>query len=1042
MKKLKKENYSVLGILFVLAVCSVIIPSFSLSKKDIYTKEELREVIVGTALSYLYNNEYSDYNQTSFTDIPTTTKQTNGEASSLPVSYMPRNFNTTPESINRTNKYFIDCTSFVTSVYINALDYDFSEYYEYALNYNDSPKTPTSTTYYYNGIYNKTANSQADFKNAYKLVGRGNASGFFHALGANLKPISSNANPYKNDRADNTSPVVFYYKATGSEDETTKKNVKEKFINTLRKGDIIVYQNSKDGNLAGHALIFVGDEISNKHSITLTDKAGNKTTYNNIGGVIHATGADFSANANENFGYDEFSVRYNSLTTPLANIFPNDKRTTTQVTILRPVNDLCNGTKDKCPVTLTANQLARAELSQLRYEQYASLRKEYKEENESYYRINTLSQYNSVNKGDEITYNLYLENVANYGYCSSNKPVVHQTKEQCVKANFKWITRTSELDNYKNLKVTASIPSNTTYVSSTNGGKESKGTITWQNINLSSTGEPITLTYTVKVLDGNEKIVNPGMKITTPNGNVLTMASSSINVNPTVNGINVKYLKDTIKNHKSTNSSSIQFVKDIYNKEFNINLDMLTTSNIKTALFNHMTTVTAKSGVKHTPNNFFEKKTESEISKITNKDHIVINKLLVKGLYGGRNLHGNENKDRANFIRTYDFEVGDIIVVYPNGNVNTMNMYIYAGFEDGEALLYTWNSKGLQRCGKGNSPSGYGVIKKLYNASLFAVLRPTQYYGTTVKLNYMGGKVSTDKSFVARNTYKHLPSTSTKNGYTTQLVYNYENRTQIIKNNVVFAGWYSDTSYKNLITNNTKLLNNQTHTLYAKWDVLEKSLPIPNREGYYFNGWYKNQGLTDKVNLSNYATQKDTILYAKWNPKVQYISELRVQGNQKYIEIKVDNNSASSEKIEYTGYDVYKKDSSTGTYSKVEYEIKNNNTYIVKCSTNTNVNDYILVPYNMVAGNKVYADEQFNSESINEEDYLISDDPNDDMLGKFEEDTEEIILDEEIKEITSNEKKNPSLKKIIIISIIGIVISAVIVTIIVLVKKYSKKNTI
>ncbi|MGC4421152.1 InlB B-repeat-containing protein, partial [Streptococcus suis] len=50
------------------------------------------------------------------------------------------------------------------------------------------------------------------------------------------------------------------------------------------------------------------------------------------------------------------------------------------------------------------------------------------------------------------------------------------------------------------------------------------------------------------------------------------------------------------------------------------------------------------------------------------------------------------------------------------------------------------------------------------------------------------------------------------------------------------------------------------------------STTTPTKEGYTFEGWYDNPGLTGNKITGSLTLKKDTTLYAKWTPnRVRYI---------------------------------------------------------------------------------------------------------------------------------------------------------------------------
>ena len=111
----------------------------------------------------------------------------------------------------------------------------------------------------------------------------------------------------------------------------------------------------------------------------------------------------------------------------------------------------------------------------------------------------------------------------------------------------------------------------------------------------------------------------------------------------------------------------------------------------------------------------------------------------------------------------------------------------------------------------------------------------------------------------------------------------------------VFAGWYTDASFKDStkLTDDAKI-GTQDYFLYAKWEEphvkvtvvsngavselpstidipkmgsVYRDLPmIPSKNGYWFDGWYKDAAFTVPFDV-NEAIASDTTIYAKWSSR-------------------------------------------------------------------------------------------------------------------------------------------------------------------------------
>jgi len=117
------------------------------------------------------------------------------------------------------------------------------------------------------------------------------------------------------------------------------------------------------------------------------------------------------------------------------------------------------------------------------------------------------------------------------------------------------------------------------------------------------------------------------------------------------------------------------------------------------------------------------------------------------------------------------------------------------------------------------------------------------------------------------------------------------------KTGYTFNGWYDDASFTNRVTNISSSQIGDT-TLYAKYTVNSYSITYnlaggtnaasnpntytyntgiasfadPSKEGYPFEGWYDDASFTNKVTAISTTQTGDITLYAKYTPKVTYLS--------------------------------------------------------------------------------------------------------------------------------------------------------------------------
>ena len=977
-----------------------------------FTRDEMQDMVVSTALSYYYNNLYSDYSQYS--------KDTSFGFNNTLVgsSYLWRSTKHTPESVSRTNKYFIDCSSFAYIVYKNGLGYDFSDHYQNARYsyfklgkkygyYNMS----NSNISRYPDVFYTEKQTQKLFQEMVNQTAM-EPDGFYYAnISSKIAEndnthISDDTNAYMNDSSSNKTQAVYYFEATGSTVEEVREKIEgksevmlEELRSVLKPGDILTYafrDKNEDGSVSGnsgHVMIYVGDAI----------RDGER-------GMIHSTGYDYKYNEDGTMaspGNDTYSVRYDDFDKRLPNYIlkETDTQIIYKVSVERPINQFCNNNMCEIPTSTDAfsksvdtklidNAVARNDLSRLRIEQYAEIDKEYNDKN----LINSMSKYNSVNVGDEITYYLRLQNKANFSYCDRS---LYYTKSGCENAGYNWLY--SEKANeykYAKLKITSKIPDNTTYIngSCTKNCSYNKNTrtITWtteeikpnstQTTNIYSAQNP-TYIYSYKVIPTKEgTVTNEGMKITSENNTTLSLASMNTMVNPTINGANIEMFKKEIEKFQEKfnegkikyNGSTItnnykqdldtldsvitlaegEFIKMIYYNTLGIDIGYLranisSSGDMITALFNKRE-MTAGSETRE----IYYTKTNEDYENLTGNQKL-ISEMLVSGLYGGRQLHGNDNKDRESILRVRnnnfsagsgmnDLEFGDIIF-YMSNNLSKVTTFMYYGQdEDGYPIFVKFTRDGLVYYDRESSggKTGFEKLANIYSRELFWVLRPTKVYGTTVSYNYNGG-TGTDESYVAYNTYKNLV-TPTKENYKVTFEYNEEVSStypKTLSSTNTFNGWYTENNTE--VENNTPLTTEEPHTLNAKYKTSSITLPTPVKDGYYFEGWYKDSSFSNKVTNEIYTPSKNETLYAK------FIELPEVEINLKLEEENKINLEIEKQKGNLSGYEIYLYDNETNNYKKIRDENDLETTINYQFKDFENVKIYVR-PYIVIENKRVY----------------------------------------------------------------------------------------
>lgn len=844
----------------------VLFISFFISTINIkaITREDLQDMVVSTAMSYLHNNTYSDYDQKSMDNTSAVTLKSDGTTNNQ-STFNWRNPNVSPEEVRRTNHFSIDCSSFSAIVMKYSLGYDFTEFYDLRKNFGYYSFNAQKEIFTYSKIGASgltKEEKQGRFALRFQKYGMGLNTSFFTDVAANNL---GNPSAGKITRDETNSEVgVYYYQFKESDKKNERIDIyKNYYKKYLEPGDIIVYV-TFDGT--GHAMVYVGNKLGKE-------------------GFIHSTGTDFIQNKDGTWqiGDDKYSIRFDSMETLEARI---EAKSIKHLAILRPINYYCNG--DTClePKTLNTNTKARTELQWLKIEQYATKKKP------TINNLNTsatdvsvsIDKYNSVNVGEEITYVLELKNNSNKGYCTGNYGGDYDNETDCPNSDKNWYVP-EKTKTYEGLTITSSLPSNTTFVSTSNNCTYSNSKITCKITNSDplKAGESIKFTYTVKVTGGTE--IKSGMTITTQNSNNLQLGQLTTKVNPTNNKINAEQLRLSINKFKnyvangqvvygtsnrskinasvpakgkgSLTYSAYDFIGRVYYDAFGITINEFSGKNIKNAIFNKSKELDG-----------YGKKTETQIEAMTTgSTEKKLNTMLVKGFYGGRYLKGNDNDDRPGRLRIKDLEVGDVIAYYSTSNGTIAGdsvLYLYLGTDKNDNSTFI-------RFKKGNTFTTYTTTAstffyELWTKDLFAVFRPSQLYGTTVK--YSGGTISGKTSVVEYSTYKSLKELTSTKEYTIKFDYGDHSNSKWTKEYTgknIFDGWYSDSKYTKKITNGNTLASTSSHTIYAKWNNFVK-LPTATITGYTLDSWCINSSCTGTTYKSgtNYNLKKNQTLYAKW----------------------------------------------------------------------------------------------------------------------------------------------------------------------------------
>ena len=944
MRKFSEKKIKILMII----ICSVLIfmSNIRASYADnvTYTRLQLQNAVLATAVTYLYNNEYSDYSQKSMDggtgkyNVDVFWKKGDNDNPSRPtyienkdedslnnwsITYPFRTFLQSPDSASRTNRFFIDCSSFAMSTYLYSLGFDFSEYA-----YKSQYPNLTARSYYSNGgkhfpLGNSDCTTAACdqsrinlFKKSYKYYNArvlSTESLVEYARGTikdGEPTVNTTYSVNKNSGSIDNKFVVYFREVedvTASQLDTIKSDMNE----ILRPGDLIVRRKYDDeDNDSGHVVVYVGSKLGDTRGIIEAKGTGMyRGSY--YGDQTYGKNAT---------GKDAYSIRYTSNWYSLLEQEDNDylDYPLMQFLILRPINAFCSqkgnqsdASSEQCTVPDSSSSetysAAQANISKARLRfRFQKIRREQYAMSGAYKSDGTtndgklLGKYNSVSPGDKITYHLELTNNSTWKGSSSNTVSIGDDSDA------------------KNIfKVTAKVPADADYVDDSCKGatscSESDGTITWTGIKTSGTDK---LSYSVTVKDNVKGvIVNKGFTLYPPTdiSGSLNLGDINVNVMPTIRKLSdravinksindfkngsYKYNSDNGYSNcnNSTNLNSGGFVKKIYCDSYGLNLDNYNFTG---------------SGIL---NNFFKTLSSSDpydYELKTANSNTSLSKMLVPGMYGGTLLRGNDYKDSNNYADTSgnnismnrikymtesDFEVGDIIVYYTFGsnatktNASPMStFYIYAGNNQFVSFLsggFTVKNNDYDATtGTGSETISYKnktdvftdsdakdyFVRSLYNKALFVVLRPSQAM-TTVKYNFNGGAHNRNYLlFLASGKYNNIaPSTSITppNPYTVT----YAGTTGATCDKCSTNNKTGTLSFKEWQTLNNKVVNGEsdlvttaTHTVKAIWQG-NVTLPSISKKGYQFKGWKSSVNNNTYSAGTTVTLNSSATMTAQWN---------------------------------------------------------------------------------------------------------------------------------------------------------------------------------
>ncbi len=887
MNKLKKyiSNYRSLVILLVAVCIALVVKKTFSANENVYTREELQKMVVSAAVSYYYNNSYSDYEQylldsdikypsvtTSSNnscvrvDEATIKSNTDGACTSTSTNYklysttFYRNTKITPEEVSKSNQYNVDCTGFTYLVYNNVLGYDLSEFYRLSnpAKYISIQKSTdeNNNTVYSQKCYLSNSNKERYDKTVNKFGRVWNSTG-------NIVRISNCIAKNNGDRTKCQFPEdeSATCSTNTTQDELNKYNnggtyasLGRKYVDTSNKSEIVYSYIFKDGSYESQFdesvlpyfekdnskfLMQPGDMLdlaygSNGHVMVYVGNALNE----NDTGLIHATGADRE--------YDSFSVRYE----PSIYEYLLSKKAVTDSTkqvrsiaVYRPINVYCDS--DTCTnKNITSNDKARVTFSGTKVEQYVQK----KENNTS----RTITKYNSVDAGDTIVYALSLEDKRNYGYCSDSTKTKNNCSESTKGGVVKETGTVYDNETDASYDVVFKAPKGVTIKSFPKGYKCTVNSDKTTTCSGSGSRDP-KFEATINS-DATNKLSSATYAVTYK-GSTLNLSTINVLVNNTINYNDVDKMQKTIDEFKSKNYTyskynkiesktnindssitqmgALDYIKYIYYNTFNIDIRYLYGQRIIDALFYTWSESYKSSygGTSYTynPTAYFKKDAGTD----------EVSKMLVDGMYGGKKLIGNEISNRIKFIHPKYFEVGDIIVVSndiiqyfsksDNGNMNFSLTKIDPATDLKYYLVTGFDGE-------------YTILTSFNENNVNTCGKESVTFSESnnkIKNNF----INDDKT--------HICSFR----ITKYLLYS-SNLFAVLRPSQL----YNDISY-NVITHLDDDTQNTTSLKYN--DVYTEKISTPTKAGYVFDGWYYDKEFTNKATRVNTHTNHE--IYAKYS---------------------------------------------------------------------------------------------------------------------------------------------------------------------------------
>lgn len=927
---LKKLKYPIVAIAIAIAISVVAFIEQAFSVSTSYTRSELQQMIVSAAISYYYNNKYSDYEEYLLdsdivypyigeNDVSSEGKNkcildyknstgcvSAGNSYPLVSTTFYRNLEITPEEVSRSNMYNTDCSGFAYLVYNNVLNYDLSEFYALSTTANivniDYSKNPVEAT------KTRAITSKDAYLNVAKKYGRawnsaGNLARIANCLAANNGNRNScifsealsddNMKKYNTSEEnknlggngytdlDNKSELIFNYNFENLtyQDETSYTAYKDEW----KKIEKYFKADSSDFIMQAGDMLSVS-YTSNGHVMVYVGKAFNS----NDAGLIHSTGTDGKN--------DDFSVRYepniyNYLNDKMKHFKDDEKdqKRIISISVLRPINKYCDETvctNEKITDNITSNDKARVAFSTTRVEQYVA------KDNRG------ISSYNSVDVGDTITYGLILEDKRNFGYCSDSSKA---TEAKCVcdtknpNCGTKWVKASSAIYNKEPEKKTYTIkftlPTGTTlkkpelFTKDTNSNNTYSVDYTTKG-NCDPEKEVCGVKFEVSINEDARSTIDPVVFEVTYN-NITLNANSNLNVKT----LKLKTIELNV--NRTINSNDISRLNEIINEFKDKNYAYSTSNQISNeSSVDKVTSLSSLDFIKY----IYLKNFKIDLTNLKGDD--IVNSLfyspLVKGVkeqtYNGTKYNYNvsvfSKKARA------DDNINKMLVDGMYGGKKLI------GNENGERIKYI-DSRYFEIgdiivvSDKLNNNFSHGGVGDYLNYSL-TTIDPNTDFKYYIVTDFDKNGYPTLNSFGDNGVEycnKTLKTFDDEGNYIMNNGYSYMCSFRVIKHllysSSLFAVLrpskvYNDVEYKVVLHYDQKPTTEETPRTNLQFNA-KYPAPTISKTGYKFDGWYAELSVNGKgeyvynKKVTNVNLHTDHEVWAKFSP-IEYNLNIEPNG--------------------------------------------------------------------------------------------------------------------------------------------------------------------